>query len=227
MTHIASCIHGVPIFNVLSDANMKEVQSLVEHRHFNTGETVLLRDEPLPCLYVVARGRLKLSAINANGREQILRELGPGSFYGEMALFTDVKSEGDLIATEDSVVCLLESHALREVLAESPEVAWRIVQTLADRLIAAERTIADLALLDVGERLAAELLRLAKANGKNEDELRFELPVSWAQLAAKLGTTPESLSRRLKGLTKAGLVQVRGREVIIEDPQGLAEQVNR
>ncbi len=88
-----------------------------------------------------------------------------------------------------------------------------LVEALARRLVEAERTIGELALLDVGQRLASELLRLSKANSGGQ--ATFELPFSWAELASRLATTPESLSRRLRQLVDAGIVAVDGRTVTV------------
>lgn len=196
----------------------------MHHRHLQAGELIVSAGEPVTSLIVVARGLLRLSRTSKSGREQVLRELGPGEFFGEMALFTEVESEGDLVAVSETHACVLERTAVQEELQRAPQLAIPLVQEVAKRLAEAERTIGDLALLDVGERLAAELLRLAESIGEpQEDGLSFSLPVPWSQMATKLGTTPESLSRRLKSFSQQGLVRVEGRSVLIPDLQALRD----
>lgn len=223
---VESCVHQVPVFRSLPEDGVQRLVQAMHHRHLQPGETLTHAGEPLTSLIVVARGMLRLSRTNKAGREQVLRELGPGEFYGEMALFTDVTSEGDLSAVLETHACVLERSAVQEVLRAQPHLAVSLVEAIASRLSEAERTIGELALLDVGERLVMELLRLAEETGDDmAGAVTFQLPVPWAQVATKVGTTPESLSRRLRRLSSQGLVEVDGRRVHIPDTEALRHSV--
>ncbi|HHT28232.1 MAG TPA: Crp/Fnr family transcriptional regulator [Firmicutes bacterium] len=213
MLKILTCIDRVPIFSTLSPASVNKVHSIAHHRHYEVGETVFTTGDAVDYLMVLISGALRLSRTNKNGREQIIRELGPGEFYGELALFAELQAEGDLYAIAATDVCMMERKAMQEVLRDSPQVAWSLLGAMANRLAEAERLIANLSLLDVTERLVAELLRLAETGEATASGVRFTLPITWAQLATKLGTTPESLSRRLKQLNHNGLVTTDGRHV--------------
>lgn len=226
MSNIASCIHQVPVFRVLPHESVERLQSVMQHRHYAPGETVIQMGDVLHRLVVVVRGRLKLSRTSKSGREQIIRELGPGQFFGEMALFTEVESEGDLVAVTETHVCMLQRQTLQAELQKAPHVSWLLVETLAQRLAEAERLVGDISLLDVGERLAAELLRLAESGIETAEGTQVEIPFAWAQLATRLGTTPESLSRRLKAFSEAGWVHVDGRRIIIRDAESLRTVVD-
>ena len=216
MPEIPSCAAGVPIFQALSAAGMEELGKAMRHRVFDRGDVVVAAGDPVSHLIVVASGRLKLVHTTARGREQVVRQLGPGEFLGEMALFTEAHHEGDLIAMEETHVCMIAREGVQAILRKYPAVALAFVEALAWRLAEAERLIGDLGLRDVGQRLAAELLRLAGPEAQDMAEVR--LPVPWSELALQLGTTPESLSRRLKVLVQQGLVeQLSGRTVRLRD----------
>jgi CRP/FNR family transcriptional regulator len=202
-----SCAAGVPIFQALPEEAFEALEQAMRHGRFARGETVVADGEALAHLVVVARGRLKLVYTSESGREQMVRTLGPGEFWGELALFASTRQQGDLVAMEETTACLVPREAVQALLDRYPEVARWLVEALAQRLAEAEQLIADLGLRDVGQRLAAELCRGA-AKGKVELEgTLVRLPYSWAELAVKLGTTPESLSRRLKGLVEQGLIR--------------------
>lgn len=221
---VPSCAAGVPIFQALPPEALLELAKAMRHGEFAKGETITSAGETVEHLVVVARGRVKLVHTSAQGREQVVRVLGPGEFWGELALFAPLRQEADLIAAEATTACLVPRAAVQSLMRRYPEVAHRLVEALARRLAEAEQLIADLGLRDVGQRLAAELGRLAKQVGKLDlAGTRVFLPVSWAELAVKLGTTPESLSRRLKALADQGLIshEEGSREVVILDRERL------
>lgn len=222
----AACIHHVPILRVLPEKSHRHLQANMRHLRLGPGEPLIHRGDCVDALYVVAEGRLAVSRTSAKGREQVVRELGPGQFYGELALFTTVPSDSDVIAVSDAEVCILDRQALQAELSQAPQATWALVRSLAERLAAAEQSVADLALLDVGGRLAATLLRFASPDGPALPGATYSLPYSWADLASRLGTTPESLSRRLRTLQDDGLIEVDGREVKLLDPDGLAAVID-
>lgn len=229
---VTSCIYNVPIFQRLPAEDVVKLQRAMVHRRLAPGEACARAGEALQHLIVVHVGTLRLSRVGAGGREQVLRELGPGEFYGEAGLFADAVNEGDLIAATEAEACVLERAAVQQVLAGAPEMTLPLLEALARRLFEAERTVGELALYDVGRRLAAALLRQAAAAAGLDafgaevllrGEASFQLTGSWAQLATKLGTTPESLSRRLNALVDRGLVRVEGRTVVIVDAAALRD----
>lgn len=199
----------------------------MRHRHVERGQVLALAGEPIDQLVVVAQGRLVLSQTTPSGREQVLRTLGPGEFLGELALFASAEHEGDLVAQEPSDVCLLGRHAVQELVARHPDVAVLLVEALARRLTQAERRIADLGLHDVGQRLAGELLREAASGEPTPDGIRVRLTAPWREIATRIGTTPESLSRRLRALEIEGVVrQERSRTVVVLDLDRLRHLVD-
>lgn len=230
MANFPSCAAMVPIFRALPPEGLERLGQAMHHRRYAKGELVMLRGQLISHLVVVARGQLKLVHTTSGGREQVVRILEPGDFIGELALFTEAYSEGDLVAVAETEACLVARQAVQAILHEHPTVALALVKALAERLATAEQQIADLSLRAVGERLAAELLRLVADRPGPEGSggpggpggTRVTLPVPWAEMAARLGTTPESLSRRLKAMAEEGLIRQEGlRTVLIQDFEGL------
>ncbi|MCC6179619.1 MAG: Crp/Fnr family transcriptional regulator [Chloroflexi bacterium] len=217
-----TCAAGVPYLRVLPAEAMAELGRSMRHRHVERGEILALTGDPVEHLTVVANGRLKLVQSASGGREQVLRTLGPGEFLGELALFTVAHYEGDFVALEPSDVCLVSRQAMHDLIGRYPDVAVRLMEALAQRLTTAERAIGDLGLRDVSQRLAGELLRAAEDGERTHDGIKVRLTVPWTEIAARIGTTPESLSRRLKSLAAEGILrQERSRTVVLLDPDRL------
>ncbi len=220
---IPSCAAGVPVFRMLSHDDLAKVGEAMDHRHFRKGEIVASAGSVLDHLFVVARGRLNVVHTTASGREQVVRSIGPGEFLGEMALFYESVLDGDIVAAADTDACMLPRYAVQQVL-QNPAAALRLVEEMAKRLSTAEQLIADLGLREVGQRLAAELLRLVPEGVDGPDGVTVRLAVPWSRLAVKLGTTPETLSRRLGALSDQGVIrQLSGRDVLIPQVERLRE----
>ncbi len=222
--HIPACVAGVPIFRTLPPADMAQLGGALRHQRFGRGEVVAMAGDPMDHLMVVARGRLKLVHSTASGKEQVVRTLEPGDFLGEMALFAPTRYDGDVVAVQATEVCMVPRQAVQALLREHPEVTLGLVEALAGRLATAEQLVADLGLRDVGQRLASELLRASSAGEPGAEGIRVQMPVPWAEVALRLGTTPESLSRRLRALVEEGVLLQEGpRTVIISDVDRLRE----
>jgi CRP/FNR family transcriptional regulator len=218
MDELPSCAAGVPFLRDLPPEALAQLGRSIRHRHVDRGDLLALAGDLVEYLVVVARGRLKSARSVVSGREQVVRTLGPGEFHGELALFAPTHHEGDLVALEPTDVCLLGREAVQDLIRQHPDAAIRLVETLARRLTQAERVIADLGLLDVSQRLAGELLRVAADGQSGADGIHIHLPVPWIEVAARIGTTPESLSRRLKRLTADGIIRQEGpRTVVVHD----------
>ncbi len=222
---IPSCMAGVPIFRVLPTESLEQLGTSTKHRHFDRGEYVAMAGDPVDHLMVVASGRLKLVHSTASGREQVVRTLERGDFLGELALFAPIRHEGDLVSLGPADVCMVPRQSIQAILRRHPDVAVPVVQSLALRLASAEQLIADLGLRDVGQRLAAELLREYPHSVPGPDgSPTVHMSTPWAEVAVRLATTPESLSRRLKALVEEGVIAQEGpRTVVILDVERLRE----
>jgi CRP-like cAMP-binding protein len=220
MTMAESCAAAVPIFRSLPAESLQELDDTMHHRRLRRGEIVLAHGTLIEHLVIVAEGELKLTRTTASGREQVIRVLGPGEFFGEMALFAQITLEGDLVAASDTSVCMVPRTGVQGLLRAHSELSLALVEALAQRLYEAEQLITELGLRDVSQRLAAALLRYAEAVGA----ATIQLPISWAELAVRLGTTPETLSRRLRAMVEEGLIQQTGQRLFtILDPQELKD----
>ena len=203
------CVASVPIFSGLPHDTLLQLAAAVRHREFRRGALIASYSDPIDNLIVVASGRLRVVHTSPSGREQIVREVGPGEFLGELGLVAAARYDGDVIAADDTQACMLSKDAVRRAISSSPEASMRLIESLARRLARAEQVMGDLGARDVGQRLAAELVRAAQGgcecSGRRESNAEV-LPGPWSEMAARLGTTPESLSRRLRTFEDEGLI---------------------
>lgn len=214
-----SCVAIVPLFQGLSPKEQDEIARHARPMRRRRGEVIHRPGDDVSHLLVVHRGRIRISHLAASGHEQVLRILEPGDFIGETAFVTGARPDDWATALGDVELCSFDHAELGQLVAQFPDIALRMLRTVTSRLDAAERLIADLTSADVEARLAGYLVGLPARHV--DGRLVVTLPVAKKDVASLIGTTPETLSRKLAAFTEAGLITVSGRDVVITDPAAL------
>ena len=163
---------------------------------------------------IVHRGWVKIYRLAESGREQLIRVLGPGDFIGEMTFISASETDHFAVTLEDSQICNLHHEDIRSFLLRYPTIAYKMLETVTGRLEQTERLVSSLTGEDAERRIASFLLELAARDGKDT----VELPVSKKDLASYLGTTPETVSRRLTAFEGKGWIRqgAKGRIEILD-----------
>ena len=213
------CVSLVPLFAGLTREQQADVATLARPATVDPGATFVRAGAPQAPLFVVHSGMVKISRTTADGRSTTLQVLGPGEVGGETWLLTGERPESDVIALEPARMCVFEPTALDTLVREFPGVAVALLRSLATRLHAAERMLTARTLADVGTRLASYLLDCPTTWG--DGVATAHLPMAKKDVATLLGTSPETVSRRLRALEDEGLIRVRGTDVDIRDPAAL------
>lgn len=207
-THV--CAELVPIFNHLDHESLVKISAITVHKQYRRGETVF-SPEHSGRLLIVAAGRVKVYQLSASGKEQLLRVLEPGDFIGEENLFGAEKPDAWGEALADCELCTIGRENFIALLTQHPSISLRLLEEYSRRLSEAERLATRTATEPVLTRLALYLLELQKA----QDDNTVTVPLSMRELAAFLGTTPETVSRRMRQLEEEGLIVREGKRIRI------------
>ena len=224
--HMSSCVEIVPIFSSLSRQEMLEVESIAVAKKYARGDMIYMEGDQGDRLYVVHRGLVKVFRLSPNGKEQVIRVLGPGEFMGELALFSLVSLTDNAVALEEASLCLIEGTLIKDLMQKHPLIAFKVIEELSKRLESAEKLIRDINLHPVEQRLAEALLRMVQEQekGAGGGDSAIVLPMTKGALASQLGMTQETLSRKLSSFQEQGLIELQGaRKIVIIDRDGLDE----
>ena len=214
-----SCISLVPIFNHLEPAQMDEIMSLIRSLKFKRGENLYSPGDPANTLYIVSEGKIKIYRLSESGKEQLIRFLRPGDFTGELALFSDTVHEAYAEAIEDTSVCTITRSEFNELLLKYPSISLKVLSEFSHRLEQSEKQTTRFATERVETRIALFLIECLDRDSKSQI---VELPMSKRDLASYLGTTPESISRKLTEIEEVGLIeQISNKKIKILDLDGL------
>ena len=218
----------VGLFGDLTTAELVGLARLMRPRPYAKDEVIYLRGDPGTAFYVIASGKVKIALTSPDGKELILRRLGPGGFHGELALLDDEPRSADAVATEVSVLLVLQRDAFRQFLAEHPDIATKLLGTVSQYLRRNAELIQDATFLDVPARLARILLELASQPGN------AELPPPGAvipdrmkqgELASLVGATRESINKWLGSFEKQGLISYDKGQITLLRPTGLKQRI--
>ncbi|MCX5838398.1 MAG: Crp/Fnr family transcriptional regulator [Deltaproteobacteria bacterium] len=210
---------GIALFTGLSRAQYEALGRIGVRRSFRKGERIFSEGDEGTGFYAVLSGRVKISKVSTDGKEQILHLFGPGESFGEVSVFTGQGFPADAAAAFPTTVLFFPRTAFSGLIRLDPALALNMLAQLSQRLRHFAGLIEDLSLKEVPERLSKYLLYLSARDGDGA----VELDVSKGQLAALLGTIPETLSRILTKMNRQGLIRSRGAQIRILDRRGLEE----
>jgi CRP-like cAMP-binding protein len=210
-------LRTVPIFAELKDDDIASLSRLSTRRRYPKDTVVFFENEEGDSFFMILDGRIKVTILGDDGREIILTVLGPGDFFGEMALLDNEPRSATAIAVEDSELLSLQRADFQTVLAENTAITSPLIKVLTARLRRANHQISTLALLDVYGRVARVILDLAREEGKRlkDGRIAFRRPTH-QELANRIGTTRETVTRMLKDLERQSLVRIEGREIVLQ-----------
>lgn len=219
-------LSNVPYFRVISARDRASVHARFRERRFRKGAAIFTEGERCDGLWVVAEGLIKISRLSPGGREQVLHTEGPGATLGEVPLFDGAGYVASASALTPARLLWLPRRDLEALCRRHPDVALAIIATLAGRIRAFASLAGDLALRPVTDRLALLLLaegRRGRRSGPSGVEIT--LPGTREEIAARIGTVRELVSRSLAALARRGLIAVRGRRCVLLDVKRLEEAV--
>jgi CRP/FNR family transcriptional regulator, dissimilatory nitrate respiration regulator len=160
--------------------------------------------------FVVKSGRVKVYKLSIEGKEQILHFFGAGDHFAEVPVFDGQCFPASAAAIEKSELLFFPRTAFLALLEQHPTLAIAMLAVSARHLRRMAQIIENLSFKEVPGRLAAYLLYLSDRNGEGEE---VQLDMTKAQLAAFLGTIPETLSRVFAKLSQDGLISIDGSRI--------------
>ena len=213
-----------PLFADLAGHEMDALARMAEAKEYVRDQAIFAVNEPPDGLYVVAAGRVKVCLLSAEGKELILATLGPGQFFGEMALLDDEPRSANVVAQLPTTVYRIRRDDFHRLLETQPSIARKLLCELSQRLRRANAQMESLATLDVVGRMARYFIDIAKQHGQvlGNGWVAVRRPTH-QDIASSIGTSRETVTRLMTDLEQRGVVMNEGRmsylreEVLRED----------
>lgn len=216
------------LFSGLNDADLAELATITVKRAFRKGETLFCEGDEATGFYLLLSGSIKLCRMSHDGREKVLHFVQPRETFAEAAFFGDGRYPAEARAMESGEVLYLPREGFLELMGRNPGFALNLVVSLSLMLRRFARQIEELSFADVTSRLASFLIRRADEKSTSYAGITYvDLGIKKGELASRLGTASETISRTLRKLKEEGIIEVQGNRVVIHQMDKLQKLCER
>lgn len=216
----------VPLFSSLQDKELEAIFRFSTTKKCPKDMLILLEKEDGDTLFIILKGKVKVSNFSESGKEVIFSILSDGDFFGEMSLLDGKPRSASVTALEDSELRLIRRHDFFWVIEKYPRISFRLLEELTGRLRKADQRIESMAILDVTGRIAGVLLQLAEERGiPSEQGILIQSRPIHQDLANMVGTTRETVTRVLKQLELKNYITMSGKDLIIVNPESFRREL--
>ncbi len=213
-----------PLFSGLSEEELGKIEAVGILKTYRKGELIFSEGENATGFFVNLSGQVKVYKLSVDGREQILHLIFPTDAFAEAALFTGSTYPAFAEALTQTRVLYFPKAQFLGLIQKNPQLSLNMIGSLSFWLRRFVDLVEELSLKDVSARVSKYLLDVCIRSGRKEEEgIVIELEVSKMQLASRLGTISETLSRAFRRLSDRKIIRVEGKRIIILNREALEE----
>ena len=217
-----AALRRTTLFGCLAEGELAEIAQRAVELHFKKGEMLFLSGEEAKGLFVVVSGQIRVFQQNEEGREQVLHIDTAGAVLADVPVFDDGPYPASAISELDVDVLFIDKRYMHQLCLKYPPLALTSLRLMASRVRRHAQLIEALSFHDVGHRLASFLLTEGERAGSPlHGRVAFQLPLSNGEIASRIGSVRDVVSRAFAHLKHDGLIEVKGRTLVIPDSRAL------
>jgi CRP-like cAMP-binding protein len=212
-------IGAVKHFKNLSPADLKAIVTAGQVRRFGTGQTIFFEGDPCSGMFVLIRGKVHLCKFGPQGQVNIVSVIEPVIMFNEVAVVDGGPNPLTAIAAEDCLLWQIGHAAFQELLTKMPLVGLSLLQVLATRNRLMLARYEDLSFRSVVARTAKLIMDISDGGSKPVNRRKCSIE----EMARRIATVPEAISRSLNVIKSQGVIEVSRKEITVLIPEKLAE----
>jgi len=208
-------------FKELAPGAIEQANAQCRWRWYDPDERILSQEDQTTDVFFIVEGRVRITNYSPDGREVSFRDMGTGEIFGELAAIDGLPRSASALALARTLLGAMSAQAYGRLLEGHPLLMRaclvrlaRLVRALSDRVI-------EFSTLSVKDRICAELLRLAAQPSGRKGPWGIEQMPTHAELANRIATHREAVTRTLQKLEQEGIIRREGRKLILPDPARL------
>jgi CRP/FNR family transcriptional regulator len=213
-----------PLFAGLKEEDLRRIRAIASLKQVGKREILFSEGEEARGFYVILSGKVKLYKVSPDGKEQILHVVSEPDAFAEAALFLEGSYPAFAEALSDSQLLFFPKRDFIQLIEKNPQLSINMIVSLSQFLKRFASLIEELSLKEVSSRIAKYLIDLSlKLSKEGKSPKEVELDLSKTQLALKLGTISETLSRTLAKMKAKGIIDVKRNRILILNRESLEE----
>ena len=217
-----AALRASPLFQAMQPEELDAILEFATERRVRRGQIVLQKGDSGSSMMAVLTGRMRISSVNAEGKEITLNVINPGQVFGEIALLDSQPRSADATAIEDTTLLVVERRHFMPFLASNQNLTLRMLAVLCERLRSTSIALEQIALFDLEARLARLILKLSADYGKaTADGIRIELKLSQRDISNLVAATRESVNKQLAEWRDSGVLTFESGYIILHRGEAL------
>ena len=216
----------VSIFAELSDAALEGVAQSCTWRNYDAGEQILAYQDPSTDVSFLLAGKARVIIYSSEGKAVVFVDLKPGGMFGEIAAIDRKPRSASIEALEPCQIASLSADKFETLMLREPSIAVATLRHMTEHVRRLSERIFEFSTLLVQNRIHAELLRLAGETGQRHTETLLSPAPSLSDIADRISTHREAVSRELARLAGIGVLRREGDDLRITDVAKLAKLVD-
>jgi CRP/FNR family transcriptional regulator len=204
------------LFDRAEDGTVDANEHLFKTCLFPKRALVFDQGDPTRLVYLIKRGKVRLTRLTPDAKEITVAVLGAGDLFGEETLFDNQPRTTHAVCIEECLLCTAKADDLFALLSRNPVLALNVANILSDKLLDASATMEDLAYAKVPDRIMHLFERLAHEHGVAQPGgVLLDVRLTHADIASLIGSTRETVSLELANLAKSGRIAYDGKQITL------------
>ena len=222
----ADTLIGIDIFRPLDKDARTAIARHCHTLRYPAHHDIVRDQDDSDDVYFVICGKVRAALFSRAGKEVAFRDIRAGEMFGDLSAIDGRPRCANVITLEESVVLNMGSAAFQDVLHSHSQVAFAVLCGLTELVRHLSDRVVEFSTLGVNNRIHAELLRLAKKYPHNDGLVEITQPPTHADIASRVSTRREAVTKELSRLSDAGLIERRGKSLLVRDLERLARMID-
>ena len=220
-------LSGIELFSDLADQEINMLDKACGWRRYEADQHIVGHQDPTTDVYFIVSGQVRVIVYSPAGKEVAFRDMGAGMSFGELSAIDGKPRSANVFALTPSLLASMKAKAFKKVLRDHPEIAANVMLHLTGLVRRLSDRVVEFSVLAVKNRIHAELLRLARDHGDGGNQAIISPAPTHADIASRVTTHREAVTRELNALAREGLFEQRGGALVISDVARLARLVEK
>lgn len=217
----------IKFFEGLSSSELNALARKCRWCRYSAGQQIIGHQDESKDVYFIVAGRVRVIVNSASGKEVMFRDLDAGTTFGELSAIDGEVRSASVVALAPTVLATMSADYFHRVLQSHPDVARRLMTYLVGLVRRLSDRVVEFSILAVKNRIHAELLRLARDQGYDGNTAVIVPAPTHAEIASRVSTHREAVTRELNALARDGLIRRERRGLVIDDVAHLARLVEK